>query len=127
LLLQAIMEAANAPTLWKETGCCAHHAQNSDQQPFAPTPLGMLLYLLLQAIIEAANAPTTMDGDRVLRERGIPVLPDIYANGGGEQVSQMPGGSLCRKLRSGDSAVAVQQYNLLQQPPAARHLRKRRQ
>jgi glutamate dehydrogenase (NAD(P)+) len=48
-------------------------------------PFGMLSYLLLQAIIEAANAPTTMDGDRVLRERGIPVLPDIYANGGGEQ------------------------------------------
>jgi hypothetical protein len=44
--------------------------------PFNPKP---------QAIIEAANAPTTMDGDRVLRERGIPVLPDIYANGGGER------------------------------------------
>lgn len=36
-----------------------------------------------QAIIEAANAPTTLEGDNVLRQRGIPVLPDVYANGGG--------------------------------------------
>uniref|UniRef100_A0A383WAP6 Glutamate dehydrogenase n=1 Tax=Tetradesmus obliquus TaxID=3088 RepID=A0A383WAP6_TETOB len=43
--------------------------------------------LQCKAIIEAANAPTTMDGDKVLRERGIPVLPDIYANGGGVVVS----------------------------------------
>jgi glutamate dehydrogenase/leucine dehydrogenase len=35
----------------------------------------LLLLLLLQAVIEAANAPTTLEGDNVLRERGIPVLP----------------------------------------------------
>lgn len=40
-----------------------------------------------KAVIEAANAPTTLEGDNVLRERGIPVLPDIYANGGGVVVS----------------------------------------
>ena len=33
--------------------------------------------------VEAANGPTTEDGDKVLRERGITVLPDIIANGGG--------------------------------------------
>jgi glutamate dehydrogenase (NAD(P)+) len=38
-------------------------------------------------VVEAANAPTTPAGDAVLRERGIPVLPDIYASGGGVMVS----------------------------------------
>ena len=34
-------------------------------------------------VVEAANGPTTEEGDQVLRERGITVLPDIIANGGG--------------------------------------------
>jgi hypothetical protein len=33
--------------------------------------------------VQAANGPTTEEGDKVLRERGITVLPDIIANGGG--------------------------------------------
>lgn len=40
-----------------------------------------------QAVVEAANDPTTPAGDAVLRDRGIPVLPDIYASGGGFVVS----------------------------------------
>jgi len=40
-----------------------------------------------KAVVEAANAATTLAGDAVLRSRGIPVLPDIYANGGGVVVS----------------------------------------
>ncbi|KAF8059750.1 pyrC [Scenedesmus sp. PABB004] len=43
--------------------------------------------LQCKAVIEAANAPTTQAGDAVLRARGIPVLPDVYANGGGVVVS----------------------------------------
>src|SRR5581483_10288521 len=31
-------------------------------------------------IVEGANGPTMPDGDRVFRERGIPVVPDILAN-----------------------------------------------
>ena len=37
--------------------------------------------------IEAANGPTTADGDTILAERGIYVVPDILANAGGVIVS----------------------------------------
>jgi len=39
------------------------------------------------AIVEAANGPTAFDADQILRERGIPVVPDIVANIGGVIVS----------------------------------------
>jgi glutamate dehydrogenase (NAD(P)+) len=38
-------------------------------------------------VIEAANGPTTVEGDRILRERGVYVVPDIVANSGGVIVS----------------------------------------
>mmetsp|Transcript_21565 Transcript_21565/g.59934 ORF Transcript_21565/g.59934 Transcript_21565/m.59934 type:complete len:452 (+) Transcript_21565:314-1669(+) len=43
--------------------------------------------LQCQFVAEAANGPITPDGDLILRERGIPVLPDIYCNAGGVTVS----------------------------------------
>jgi glutamate dehydrogenase (NAD(P)+) len=40
-----------------------------------------------QMVIEAANGPTTADGDRILAERGVYLVPDILANAGGVIVS----------------------------------------
>jgi len=43
--------------------------------------------LQCKLVVEAANGPTTPDADRVLAERGIPVLPDVLVNAGGVTVS----------------------------------------
>jgi glutamate dehydrogenase (NADP+) len=40
-----------------------------------------------QAVLELANGPITVDGDRVLTDRNILVIPDILANAGGVTVS----------------------------------------
>jgi glutamate dehydrogenase (NAD(P)+) len=45
---------------------------------------GNLRYRL---VAEGANGPTTIEGDRILAERGLPVLPDILTNAGGVTVS----------------------------------------
>jgi glutamate dehydrogenase (NAD(P)+) len=38
-------------------------------------------------VVEGANGPTTAEADEILRDRGIPVVPDIMANSGGVVVS----------------------------------------
>jgi glutamate dehydrogenase (NAD(P)+) len=42
-----------------------------------------------QVILEMANYPVTPEGDAVLADRGITVLPDILASGGGVAVSYL--------------------------------------
>ncbi len=60
---------------------------------FVPAALGDVLdeetasVLKAKVVVEGANHPTTPEGDEVLNRRGIAVIPDILANGGGVTVS----------------------------------------
>jgi glutamate dehydrogenase (NAD(P)+) len=43
--------------------------------------------LRARIVVEGANGPTSLEADALLRERGIPILPDILTNAGGVTVS----------------------------------------
>jgi glutamate dehydrogenase (NAD(P)+) len=43
--------------------------------------------LQCQLVVEAANGPTTPEGEAILRDRGVLVVPDVLANAGGVTVS----------------------------------------
>ena len=40
-----------------------------------------------KVVVEGANGPTTDEGEKILQNRGITILPDILANSGGVTVS----------------------------------------
>lgn len=60
---------------------------------FVPAALGGTITadvaqrLKVALVAEGANGPTTVEGDAILAERGIDVIPDIIANAGGVTVS----------------------------------------
>lgn len=64
-----------------------------DVDILVPAALGNVLHsrnareVRARLVVEGANHPTTPAADEILRERGIAVLPDIYANAGGVTVS----------------------------------------
>ena len=48
---------------------------------------GNAMQIKAKMIVEGANGPVTYDADEILKQRGITVLPDVYANVGGVTVS----------------------------------------
>jgi glutamate dehydrogenase (NAD(P)+) len=65
----------------------------SDVDVLLPAALGGVLTkenardIRARYVVEGANAPTTPEADEILTQRGIPILPDVYANAGGVTVS----------------------------------------
>jgi len=78
-------------------------AQVISENEFYQLPVDMLIPAALEqmidvpqaeqiqckVVVEGANAPTTPEGERILLERGIEVLPAILCNAGGVTVSYM--------------------------------------
>lgn len=64
-------------------------------------------------IVEGANSPTTQDADVVLQERGIKVIPDILANGGGVVVSYLEWVQDTQHLMWTEDKVMAQLYEVM--------------
>ncbi len=43
--------------------------------------------LNVRLVVEGANGPVNPDGEEVLKDRGVPIIPDVLANSGGVTVS----------------------------------------
>ena len=54
-------------------------------------------------VVEGANDPTTAEGEKILKEKGIPVLPDFFANSGGVVASYIE----WRNAKSGNQTSQI--------------------
>lgn len=63
-----------------------------------------------KSVIEAANDPTTSEGDRILSDRGIDVIPDILANSGGVIASYIE----WRQAKSGSLTEKTETYQVIE-------------
>ena len=66
-----------------------HELLAVDCDVLVPAALGEVLHgdnataVKAKIVVEGANNPTTPDGDKILIDRGVRVIPDVLANGGG--------------------------------------------
>ena len=64
-------------------------------------------------VVEGANGPTTRDADKVCQERGITVIPDILANGGGVVVSYLEWVQDTQHFMWGEERVLTQLHDVM--------------
>lgn len=79
---------------FKGASCMAADAfLGVDCDVLIPAALGGVLHkdnakdVRAKYVVEGANGPTTPEADKVLQDKGVHVIPDIYANAGGVTVS----------------------------------------
>ena len=84
-------------------GCVARYAHGAEVscETFLSTPADIFIpaalenqitaetapFLKVRLVAEGANGPTDPDGDAILRDRGIDIIPDVLCNAGGVIVS----------------------------------------
>ncbi len=76
-----------------------------------------------KVVLEAANHPTTPDGDKILNDRGIKVIPDILANAGGVVVSYFEWAQNIQQFRWDETRVNDELRRIMSRAYAAVHQR----
>jgi glutamate dehydrogenase (NAD(P)+) len=81
-------------------------------------------------IIEAANGPITAGADDILRQKGIVIIPDMYANAGGvtvsyfewvKNLSHIRFGRMQRRQQEAQNAMLVQEIDRLLMATGVEH------